>query len=205
MNTTRRRSFLGAALAGSAALVARGKSAAVEFHPGAMRPAQAPDSRVEILTGEPIAKISPDLYGHFVEHLGGVAYDGIWVGEDAKVRTSAASAKSLLSIWSGSRRASCAGRAAASPTATTGAAVSGRARHVPGAPIFWRYDRGNRASEAYRRLDSGPQKHEPNWVRHQRIHPLLQADRCTTIPGGQLTQSAGASVLASGRVLQRPG
>jgi alpha-N-arabinofuranosidase len=108
MNTTRRREFLGAALAGRAALVARGKSAAVEFPPRAMRPAQVPDSRVEILTGEPIGKICPDLYGHFVEHLGGVGYDGIWVDEDAKVPNIGGVRKELLSICGGSRRASCA-------------------------------------------------------------------------------------------------
>ncbi|MBO7403583.1 MAG: alpha-L-arabinofuranosidase, partial [Clostridia bacterium] len=32
-----------------------------------------------------IAKIEPALYGHFTEHIGGVFYDGIWVGEDSKV------------------------------------------------------------------------------------------------------------------------
>jgi alpha-N-arabinofuranosidase len=29
--------------------------------------------------------ISPHLHGHFVEHLGGVVYDGIWVGRDSKI------------------------------------------------------------------------------------------------------------------------
>lgn len=29
--------------------------------------------------------ISPMLYGHFAEHIGGVFYDGIWVGEDSPV------------------------------------------------------------------------------------------------------------------------
>ena len=47
--------------------------------------AQSADSRVEILLNEPVGKISPDIYGHFVEHLGGVVYDGIWVGEDSKI------------------------------------------------------------------------------------------------------------------------
>ena len=28
---------------------------------------------------------SPEIYGHFVEHLGGVVYDGIWVGEGSRV------------------------------------------------------------------------------------------------------------------------
>ena len=29
--------------------------------------------------------IAPELYGHFSEHIGGVFYDGLWVGEDSKV------------------------------------------------------------------------------------------------------------------------
>ncbi len=33
----------------------------------------------------PGAAISPHLYGHFIEHLGGVMYDGIWVGRDSKI------------------------------------------------------------------------------------------------------------------------
>src|SRR5262249_61162980 len=76
--TMKRREFIGAALTGSAALIARGHFAAPQ--------SRLADSRIEILTGEPIGKISPDIYGHFVEHLGGVVYDGIWVGEDSKVR-----------------------------------------------------------------------------------------------------------------------
>lgn len=32
-----------------------------------------------------IAKVEPEVYGHFTEHIGGVFYDGIWVGEDSKI------------------------------------------------------------------------------------------------------------------------
>ena len=49
------------------------------------RPARAADAQVEVLLGEPIGTISPAIYGHFTEHIGGVVYDGIWVGEDSKV------------------------------------------------------------------------------------------------------------------------
>jgi alpha-N-arabinofuranosidase len=45
----------------------------------------ATDARVEVLLDEVIGRINPDIYGHFAEHLGGVVYDGIWVGENAKV------------------------------------------------------------------------------------------------------------------------
>jgi len=47
--------------------------------------ARAADSRIEVLLGEEIGTISPTIYGHFAEHLGGVVYDGIWVGENSKV------------------------------------------------------------------------------------------------------------------------
>jgi alpha-N-arabinofuranosidase len=67
-----RRDFLRLALA----------SAAVA---GLPRSSHAATARIDVLVSEPIGTIVPDLYGHFVEHLGGVVYDGIWVGDDSKV------------------------------------------------------------------------------------------------------------------------
>ncbi len=52
---------------------------------GLPRSSAAADSKIEILAGEAVADISPDIYGHFVEHLGAVVYDGIWVGEGSKI------------------------------------------------------------------------------------------------------------------------
>jgi alpha-N-arabinofuranosidase len=43
------------------------------------------DAHVEVLLDEPIGTIAPSIYGHFTEHLGGVIYDGVWVGEDSSV------------------------------------------------------------------------------------------------------------------------
>jgi alpha-L-arabinofuranosidase len=43
------------------------------------------DSRIEVLLDEPLGNISPDIYGHFTEHLGGVIYDGVWVGQNSRV------------------------------------------------------------------------------------------------------------------------
>jgi alpha-N-arabinofuranosidase len=51
----------------------------------APRTAAASDTRIEILPGEPIGRIAPEIHGHFVEHLGGVVYDGVWVGEGSKI------------------------------------------------------------------------------------------------------------------------
>lgn len=47
--------------------------------------AQSADSRIEVLLNEPGATIAPEIYGHFVENLGGVVYDGIWVGENSSI------------------------------------------------------------------------------------------------------------------------
>jgi alpha-N-arabinofuranosidase len=74
-----RRGFIQTTLAGTAGLIFSrysGISAAAT---------QSVDSRVEILLDESIGTISPNLYGHFTEHLGGTIYDGVWVGAKSKV------------------------------------------------------------------------------------------------------------------------
>ncbi len=45
------------------------------------RQTRAADARIEVLLDEPGATIAPEIYGHFVEHIGGVVYDGLWVGD----------------------------------------------------------------------------------------------------------------------------
>lgn len=42
-------------------------------------------AEIDILLNEPIGTIAPELYGHFAEHIGGVVYDGIWVGEESSI------------------------------------------------------------------------------------------------------------------------
>ncbi len=49
------------------------------------RRASAADFEIEVSPGEAGTEISPNIYGHFIEHLGGVIYDGIWVGKNSKV------------------------------------------------------------------------------------------------------------------------
>lgn len=68
-----RRTFLTRSAAAGAALLL------------APRSSRAADSRIDIRLDEPIATIAPEIYGHFAEHLGGVVYDGIWVGEGSKI------------------------------------------------------------------------------------------------------------------------
>ena len=42
-------------------------------------------AKISIRLDEPIATISPNIYGHFAEHLGACIYEGIWVGEDSPI------------------------------------------------------------------------------------------------------------------------
>jgi alpha-L-arabinofuranosidase len=53
--------------------------------PFALASPTSADSRIEVLLGEPLGTISPNIYGHFAENLSGVIYDGIWVGPASKV------------------------------------------------------------------------------------------------------------------------
>ena len=71
--TADRRRFLGQAAAASLTAFA------------GLRPLAAADAQVELDPSRPGPSINPHLDGHFIEHLGGVVYDGIWVGRDSKV------------------------------------------------------------------------------------------------------------------------
>jgi len=62
----------------------------------APRTARAADSRVDVLIDEPIGTIAPEVYGHFAENLGGVVYDGIWVGEGSPVANVGGIRKALV-------------------------------------------------------------------------------------------------------------
>ena len=49
------------------------------------RTLRAADAEIEINPSQPGRQINPHIYGHFIEHLGGVIYDGIWVGRNSKI------------------------------------------------------------------------------------------------------------------------
>lgn len=40
--------------------------------------------KIYIMYPNKIGRIAPEIYGHFTEHIGGVFYDGLWVGRDSK-------------------------------------------------------------------------------------------------------------------------
>src|SRR3954454_9932812 len=60
------------------------------------RSSSAATARVEILPDETIGTISPDIYGHFTEHLGGCIYDGVWVGAKSKIKNVGGVRKDLI-------------------------------------------------------------------------------------------------------------
>ncbi len=149
MKRMHRRDFIALVAAGSAGLLAP-------------RTAAAADARVEVLIDEPIGLIAPDIYGHFIEHLGGVIYDGIWVGEDSKVpnigglRTAVVEHMRRLKPgvvrWPG-------GCFADSYNWRDGV---GPRRDRPRRTNFWANSTGSPGDDRFRRLANGPQKYEPN-------------------------------------------
>src|ERR1700754_4318527 len=77
MKITRRNALKSSALAATA-LALRGSRLFSQA-------STAVDAHIDIIPGETIATISPEIYSHFIEHLGGVIYDGVWVGEGSKI------------------------------------------------------------------------------------------------------------------------
>ena len=71
----RRRSFLKTAAATTGALLLRTSPLR-----GAV------ETEVALSPDMPGPMIKPCTYGHFIEHLGGVIYDGVWVGRDSKIQ-----------------------------------------------------------------------------------------------------------------------
>lgn len=86
-----RRDFLHQGTLGAAALFA-----APKIGWAGASTSRTADSRIEVLFDEPLGTISPNIYGHFTENLGGVFYDGIWVGEKSPVPNIGGLRKSLI-------------------------------------------------------------------------------------------------------------
>jgi alpha-L-arabinofuranosidase len=78
------------------ALGASGLAFSRFYGASAMAQARTVDAHIEVLLNEPLGTISPNIYGHFTEDLGGVIYDGIWVGENSKVPNVHGIRKSLI-------------------------------------------------------------------------------------------------------------
>ena len=53
-------------------------------------------NRITVNFRESRGTINPNIYGHFAEHIGGVFYDGLWVGEDSRVENVRGFRKALV-------------------------------------------------------------------------------------------------------------
>ena len=67
-----------------AAGVASGIAFSTRFSP-LLNAESRSEANIVVLVDEPLGTIAPEIYGHFVENLSGVVYDGIWVGENSRV------------------------------------------------------------------------------------------------------------------------
>jgi alpha-N-arabinofuranosidase len=124
----------------------------------AARSARAADAEVRVFLNERTGTISPLQHGHFIEHLGGVIYDGVWVGEDSKIANIGGVRKALVDAmrqigptvmrWPGGCFADSydwhdgIGPRASRPRRNNFWANNGRLRNLP---------------------DSSPAKNDPNW------------------------------------------
>jgi alpha-N-arabinofuranosidase len=126
----------------------------------APRQAKAADSQIEIMLDEPIGTIAPELHGHFTEHIGGVVYDGIWVGQGSSIPNIGGIRKALVESmrklnvpvvrWPG-------GCFADGYNWRDGI---GPAAKRPCRPNYWVTDPDS--TEFMRRAPDGPQKYDPN-------------------------------------------
>ncbi|MDL2205973.1 alpha-N-arabinofuranosidase [Eubacteriales bacterium OttesenSCG-928-N13] len=53
-------------------------------------------AKINVVFSESKGKINRDIYGHFTEHIGGVFYDGLWVGEGSEVENVRGFRKALV-------------------------------------------------------------------------------------------------------------
>ena len=142
----RRRDFLAGAAGFSAALLSTPPLSG-----------QSTDTLIEVFADEPIGTISRNIYGHFTEHIGGVIYDGVWVGKDSKIPNVNGIRKALIEKlkqikapvirWPG-------GCFADSYDWKDGV---GPAAHRPTRTNFWEVD-----PDAKRLHEKGPQLFDPN-------------------------------------------
>jgi alpha-N-arabinofuranosidase len=145
-----RREFLGSALAfGATAMLAP-------------RGFQGADSRIEILINEPIGTVSPDLYSHFLEHLGGVIYDGVWVGEKSKVPNINGIRRELVEHMRRLKTGVIRWPGGCFADQYNWRDGIGPRDKRPQRVNFWA-DTNYKATDAYKQLKDGPQKYEPNW------------------------------------------
>ena len=123
---------------------------------------QGAESRIEVLINEPIGTISPNLYSHFVEHLGGVVYDGIWVGENSKVPNIGGIRRELVEHMRRIKPGVIRWPGGCFADQYDWRDGIGPREKRPRRVNFWA-DTNYKVTDAYKQLKDGPQKYEPNW------------------------------------------
>ena len=123
----------------------------------APRSARAAASRIDVLLDEPIGPVTADFYGHFVEHLGGVVYDGIWVGEGSKIPNERGIRRALVEHMRRLPRGAIRWPGGCFADSYDWRDGIGPAKTRPTRPNFWIDER------AMLTRPEGPAKHEPNW------------------------------------------
>ncbi len=123
---------------------------------------QTAESKVEILINEPIGAVNPNLYSHFVEHLGGVVYDGIWVGEKSKVPNYNGIRKSLVDNLKKIKPGVIRYPGGCFADQYDWRDGVGPRDKRPTRVNFWA-DTNYKVVPGYKEVVGGPQKYEPNW------------------------------------------
>ena len=140
------------------------------------------DAHIEVLPAEPIGAISPEIYSHFIEQLGGVIYDGVWVGEKSKIPNQDGIRSSFIDMMR---------------------AVEAPVLRWPGGCFADSYDWQDglgprrQAARPRRLLESAGL--EP--LRPARVHAHLPTDWLQALPGGESAHPAGPRFLPADRVL----
>lgn len=135
---------------------------------------QSPESRIDVLIGEPIATINPNLYSHFVEHLGAVVYDGIWVGEKSKIPNVGGIRKDLIDNLAKLKPGVIRYPGGCFADQYDWRDGVGPRDKRPTRVNFWA-DTKYKTSKEYEALSTGPQKYEPNWFGTDEFMNLCRA------------------------------
>jgi alpha-N-arabinofuranosidase len=122
---------------------------------------QTAESRIDVLINEPIGRIDPNLYSHFVEHLGGVVYDGIWVGEKSKIANYNGIRKALVDNLKKLKPGVIRYPGGCFADQYDWRDGVGPRDRRPTRVNFWA-DTKYKTTKAYEDLESGPQKYENN-------------------------------------------
>ena len=154
------------------------------------------DARIDVVLNEELGTISPDIYGHFTENLGGVIYDGVWVGENSKIPNVDGIRKSLVDAlqkikspvirWPG-------GCFADSYDWKDGI---GPVAKRPRRTNFWAGD------PLVRDQGNIPQKYDPNEFGTNEFVQFCKLDRQPAVPRREPPQPARRRFLSLGRILQ---